>query len=236
MAVQAMGTKLKIGANSIAELKSIGGLDLKADSTDVTNLDSNGWKEFIQGMKDGGEVSVSGFFNPADTNGQMALYNAFNTGGLLSYTILFPSALGASWTFNGIVTGVKTDAQLEDAIPFEATIKVTGQPSLGLTASVGLTALSMTGTGGTLTPSFNNGNYYYTFSGVTATSVTVTATAANHTLQLFVNGAFVQNLTSGSASNAIALASIGSTADIVIVACESGKTQKIYEVIAVKTA
>lgn len=231
----AMGTKLQIGANSIAELTSIGGLDLKADTIESTTLDSNGWRTFIQGLKDGGEVSVSGFFNPSDTNGQIALYNAFNSGAQLNYTILFPSALGASWTFQGIVTRIKTEAQVEDTIPFEATIKVSGQPSLGLTPSGGLTALSLAGTGGTLTPTFNNGNYYYTFSGVTATSITVTATAANHTLSLFVNGVFIQTLISGSASGVISLPSVGSTADILIVAQESGKTQKLYEIIAVKT-
>jgi hypothetical protein len=236
MAQNAMGTKLQIGANSIAELTQIGGLDIKADTLETTTLDSNGWRTFIQGLKDGGEVSVSGFFNPGDTNGQIALYNALNNGGLLNFTILFPSVLGASWTFQGIVTGFKTDVQVEDTIPFEGTIKVSGQPSLGLTPSGGLTGLSLTGAGGTLTPAFSNGNYYYAFSGVTATSVTVTATAANHTLSLFVNGTFVQNLTSGTASNAISLASVGATADIVIIAQESGKTQKIYEVIAVKTA
>ena len=69
MAKKAQGTKLKIGANSIAELTSIGGLSLSADTIDVTTLDSDGYREFIQGMKDGGEVSISGYFNPADTNG-----------------------------------------------------------------------------------------------------------------------------------------------------------------------
>lgn len=236
MAYQAMGTKLKIGSNSIAELTQIGGLDLKADTIETTTLDSNGWRTFIQGLKDGGEVSVSGYFNPGDTNGQIALKNAFDNGGLLNYTILFPATLGAEWDFQGIVTGIKTDVQLEDAIPFEATIKVSGQPSLGLTPSGGLTALAISGAGGALTPAFNNGTYYYTYSGVTATNVTVTATAANHNLALYVNGNFVQNLTSGTASNAISLPSIGSVADIVIVAQENGKTQKIYEIIAVKTA
>ncbi|MEG2289918.1 MAG: phage tail tube protein [Clostridium sp.] len=231
-----IGTKLQIGANSIAELKSIGGLDLKADTVETTTLDSTGgWKEYIQGTKDGGEVSASGYFNPSDTNGQIALYNAFNSGTIINFTILFPPALGASWTFQGIVTGVKTDVNTEDAIPFEATIKVTGKPTLGLTPSNGLTGLMVTGAGGSLTPTFNASNFYYTYSGVTATSVTVTATGVG-TLSLYVNGAFVQNLTSGAASNAITLPAIGSTADMFIIHQETGKTQKIYEVIAVKTA
>jgi len=235
MATAAMGTKLQIGANNITELNSIGGMELSADTLETTNLDSNGWKTFIQGLKDGGEVQIAGTFNPADTTGQIAIYNAFNSGALTPFTILFPSSLGASWSFSGIVTNVKTDAQKEDFIPFEATIKVSGQPSLGLTPSGGLTGLALTGTGGTLTPTFNNGTYTYSFSGVTATSVTVTATAANHTLSLFIDGVFSQVLTSGSPSASIPMSAIGSKM-LTILATESGKTQKVYEVAVVKTA
>lgn len=236
MAKAAMGTKLKIGNNSIAELKSIGGLELSADTIETTTLDSaSGFRTFMQGVKDAGEISVSGFFNPADTNGQKALYDAFGTGVETAFVILFPSALGAEWDFNGIVTKISTGAEMEDAVSFEATIKVSGVPSLGLTASGGLTALSLTGAGGALTPTFANDKYYYAFSGVTATSVTVTATAASHTLKLFIDGVYSQELTSGSASAAIAMAAIGSK-KLTIIAYESGKTQKIYEVVVVKTA
>lgn len=235
MAQQALGTKLQIGANYIAELTSISGLELSADTIETTSLDSNGWRTFIQGMKDGGEVSVQGFFNSADTQGQVALYNLFNNGSVSAFTILFPSALGASWGFSGVVTAIKTGSDMEEAVSFEATIKVTGAPSLGLTASAGLSALSLTGAGGTLSPIFNNGNFNYSFGGVTATSVTVTATAANHTLNLFVDDVFSQVLTSGSASASIPLVlNIGKK--ITIIANESGKTAKIYEVVAIKTA
>jgi hypothetical protein len=232
---QSIGTKLKIGANSITELTSINGLDLTADTIDSTTLDSDGFRTFIQGLKDAGEVSAGGYFNPGDTNGQKALLDAFNNGTLLNYTILFPAALGASWDFQGIVIGIKTGVELEDGISFEATIKVSGKPSLGLTPSGGLTTLALTGAGGALTPAFANGIYSYAYSGLTAASVTVTATAANHNLALYVDGVFNQNLTSGSASAAIAMLAIGSKM-LSILANESGKTQKIYEVVVIKVS
>jgi predicted secreted protein len=228
----AMGTKIMIGANSVADLESIGGLDLKADTIETTTLDSQGWKTFIQGLKDAGEVALSGFFNPGDTNGQVALYNAFNAGTSLSYTILFP--FGASWTFNGVVTGVKTDVQMADAVPFEATIKVSGQPSLGLTASAKLSALALTGTGGTLAPAFSAAENLYSFSGVTTTSVTVTATGAGQTIALYVDGVFNQFLTSGTASSAIAFPAIDAK-KFTIVANEPNKAPNIYEITVVKT-
>jgi predicted secreted protein len=229
----AMGTKLLVGANSVADLESIGGLDLKADTIETTTLDSQGWKTFIQGLKDAGEVALSGFFNIGDTTGQIALYNAFGTGAQLAFTILFP--FGASWNFNGIVTGIKTDVQMADAVPFEATIKVSGAPSLGLTPSGGLTALALVGAAGTLTPAFNVGNNLYAFSGVTAASVTLTATAANHAIALFVDGVLAQNLTSGVASAAIPITAVSSK-KLTIVANEPNKAPRVYEVTLVKTA
>lgn len=233
---QSIGTKLKIGANSITELTSINGLDLSADTIETTTLDSpDGYRTYAQGLKDPGEVSISGFYNPADTNGQKALYDAFNSGALTNFSIIFPAALGADWSFSGIVTAFKTGAELEDGISFEATIKVSGKPNLGLTPSGGLTALALAGAGGALTPGFNNGVYSYSYSGVTATSVTVTATAANHSLALFIDGVFSQVLTSGSASAAIPMPAIGSKM-LTIVANEASKAQKVYEVVVVKTA
>jgi predicted secreted protein len=231
---KALGTKLLVGANSVAELNSINGLDLSADTIETTNLDSvDGYRTFMQGMKDGGEVSLAGAFNAGDTNGQVAIYNAFNSGALIPYTVLFP--FGASWTFNGIVTGVSTGAELEDGVSFEATIKVSGKPSLGLTPSAGLSGLVLTGTGGALTPAFNTNNNLYAFSGVTATSVTVTATAANHTINLFVDGALTQTLNSGVASAAIAITAVGSK-KLTLVVNEPTKAPKVYETTLIKTA
>lgn len=235
LATRALGTKLKIGTNFIAGLKSIGGLELSADTIDATTLDSDGgYREFIGGFKDAGEVSASGFFGPNDP-GQAALYAAFESGAVIPFQILFPARLGATWSFNGVVTGFSTTAELEDAVNFEATIKVSGKPSLSLTPSGGLSALMLTGTGGALTPAFANGNYSYAFNGVTAASVTVTATAANHSLMLFVDGTYAQDLTSGSASAAIPLTT-GVGKKLSVLATETGKGSKMYEIVAIKTA
>lgn len=105
---------------------------------------------------------------------------------------------------------------------------------LPVTDSSGLTALALTGTGGALTPSFAAGKTLYTFSGVTAASVTVTATAANHTLKLYVDDVFNQNLTSGVASSAINMA-IGSK-KLKIVAQEGNKKPQVTEIVVVKVS
>lgn len=138
MAVRALGTVLKIGAElsavKVGGLTEIGGIELSAETVDVTTLDSEGgYREFIAGFKDAGEVSVSGFLEIDETNGQKKMYDAFESGEVQDFAIEFPTALKAKWTFKGVVTGFKTNATLEDPVSFEGTIKVSGKPTLAIT-------------------------------------------------------------------------------------------------------
>lgn len=131
-ATRALGTKLMIGVESVGHLSSIGGIEASAETIDVTALDSQGgYRKKIAGFKDGGEVSVSGFFVPGDT-GQAAMYTAFESGSTETFKIVFPASLNAQWEFSGVVTAFATSAELEDALTFEATISVSGEPILNL--------------------------------------------------------------------------------------------------------
>jgi len=130
----AFGTKLKIGTAEVAKLTNIGGLEVSADTKDVTAFDSvDGWREFVSTLKDGGTLPISGFFDGSDTDGQQALFTALGTGASTAMSIVFPTAVGYTWAFNGIVVGFSTGADLEDAVTFDANIKVTGKPTLTAT-------------------------------------------------------------------------------------------------------
>ena len=133
MAKRALGTKLQIGTDSpvtVAGLTSIGGLELSADTIDVTTLDSDGaYREFIAGFKDAGEVSLEGFLELDDGKGQKDLYDLFESGETEDFSIVFPNDMG-SWQFKGVVTGFSTSADLEDPLSFSCTIKVSGKPML----------------------------------------------------------------------------------------------------------
>lgn len=134
MAEKALGTKLKKGTAAVAELTSIGGLELSADTIETTTLDTaDGYKTYISGLKDAGEVGISGFFNPEAGKGQDTLFTDFEAGTTNAYTIEFPAALNTKWEFDAIVTGFTTGAELEDGISFEATLKVSGKPTLTVT-------------------------------------------------------------------------------------------------------
>lgn len=134
---RSLGTKLQKGKTSavtVARLSSIGGLELSADTIDVTTLESDGgYREFIAGFKDAGEVALEGYFVPEEGKGQKELYEAFETGEEDDYVIQFPNDM-AKWEFKGIVVGFSTSADLEDPLAFSASIKVSGKPTLAVGA------------------------------------------------------------------------------------------------------
>ena len=59
---RSVGTVLNINSKKVGALKSIGGIELSADTVDVSDLgNSTGYREFLQGFKDAGEIALSGF-------------------------------------------------------------------------------------------------------------------------------------------------------------------------------
>jgi predicted secreted protein len=215
----AYGTQLLIGATAVAGLQDIQGLDVKADTIDVTNLGSAAlFKEFMSGFKEVSDLSVTGFFQPDDAGGQLQLWSLLNSGTKTSFSIVFP--FGVSWTFTAIVTGFKTGAKTEDAVPFDGTLKISGAPSLNVTPSSGLSALTCTA--GALSPTFGASLYEYTVTASTST-VTVTPTATG---TITVNG---QGVSSGAASQSIAIAS-GAITNITITETDTGKVAKTYTI------
>lgn len=134
-----VGTTLTIGtggsAVTVGGLTSISGIEISAETIDVTALDnSTGYREKLTGFKEVGDLTLSGFLDGAD-DGQAEMYTLLNSGESSSFTIEFPEAIGKSWTFNGYVAGFSTSADIGDAITFEATIVVTGQATLEATAA-----------------------------------------------------------------------------------------------------
>jgi len=118
------------------------------------------------------------------------------------------------------------------ALEDDAKAYLNAKAGIPVTASAGLSALALTGIGGTLSPVFGTAVRTYSFGGVTAVSVTVTATAANHTMNLYADGVFLQALLSGTASAAIPM-SIGSK-KLTIVAQEVGKQSQTTEIVVIK--
>jgi predicted secreted protein len=219
------GTILTRSGSAIAELTNIGSPKLTAGEIDVTSMDSaDGYKEFIQGLRDGGEVGIEGNFISSDTNGQIGLVADFNAGTVQAFVITFPD--GTTWTFSGFVKGFElNDAEVEGKLGFKASIKVTGKPVLGITASPNLTGLVVTT--GTLIPAFAAGTYEYVatiLTGVATVTITPTCATAD---SIEVDGNVVA---SGVASSAITLGAAGSITTVEVVTSDAGTADTVYTI------
>ena len=117
------------GIGAVANLTNIDGLDVSSDDIDVSDHNStDGFREYIPGLIDGGEVPVEGNFNPTVA---IAFYDAQVARTVLTgCTLEFPDAATTTWTFDCYVKQVTTSAPHDDKLPFSATLKITGRPTL----------------------------------------------------------------------------------------------------------
>lgn len=221
------GTELYRGDTKVARLLNISPPELARDDKEVTDHDSpDSTKEYIPGLKDGGEVSVEGHLIPTDVT-QKSLLAAVDIDEPEEWAIKFPTVPALYIRFMGYVKSFKVgDAPVDDVMKFNAAIKVTGKPVIETDESAGLSALVLTGSDSgalDLMPAFDNAvtEYFATAANADAT-VTVTPTGADHTIT--VNGAAVPTEV---ASGAIALTAGGITT-ITVKAAETGKAPAVY--------
>ena len=228
-AKMAYGTTLTRGGNPIAELTSIGGVDISMATEDVTAHNAaDAYREFLGGLIDPGEVPIAGNFYPGDTTGQYGLLTDLESRATQAFVITLPAAMATTWTFNALVTRFKAgEAPVDGKVPFEATLKISGKPTLGITASAGLTTTFFAiSESAVITPAPAGAVYTYVatvLTGVTSVTVTPIATAG----VIKVNGNIVAT---GQASSAIALGAAGSVTTITITVTETSKTTKTYTI------
>ena len=133
---RALGTTLNVNSKAVGGLTTINGIEINAETVDLTSLDnSTGYREKEPGFKGGGEVTVSGFLDGSDA-GQTEMYTLLESGATTTCTIVFPSKIGKTWTFTAGVSRFVTGAELEGGVTFEATLLVSGQPVLAASTTV----------------------------------------------------------------------------------------------------
>lgn len=113
----------------LAEVTNVTPPALARDAIDASHEQSpNAWREFIPGMKDGGEVTIELNFIPGGDS-TLRAQAAFGQDGAIAAKIVFPDSPGTTWTFDAIVTGFESEAPIDDKMTATLTLKVTGQPS-----------------------------------------------------------------------------------------------------------
>jgi len=125
MAITGTGGAVKLSANKIAEISNWS-LDLGADDIDITSFDSQGWKEYLAGLKEW-SGSIEGNFKPGDTNGQKAILNAWLSGAKLTFT--FEVSSGVSFQGEAFVKP-SIEVPVDDKASFSCDITGTGALAL----------------------------------------------------------------------------------------------------------
>lgn len=129
-ATRAQGTTLKFTpANgtqvTVGRLTSVGEIAPEAEEVDITTLESTGgYREYMQGFRDSGELEIAGFHD-ADDDGQVALRTAFAAGTNGSFEVKFPDDTAV--TFSGFIKSHTIgSAEVDGAIGFGAVIRISG--------------------------------------------------------------------------------------------------------------
>ncbi len=122
MAINSFGIAVTVGGSAVGELTdvSIGGTDV--NMIDVTTHGSaGGYREFIGGLKDSGTLEMTGKFVKGDA-GQVELRD--NPGVASAVVVTFSD--GTTAAFDSIIGPYTVSNPLDDAMEFNASVKITG--------------------------------------------------------------------------------------------------------------
>ena len=129
MAIRAQGTTLKFTPKgktqvTVGMLRSVGEIAPDSEEIDVTTLDSTGgYREYVQGLRDAGEVELTGFHG--SDAGQKALREAYASGDAGAVEVGFPD--GSKAPFNAFGKGYTLGAaEVDGAVGFGAVLRITG--------------------------------------------------------------------------------------------------------------
>ncbi|MFD6874534.1 MULTISPECIES: phage tail tube protein [unclassified Streptomyces] len=133
--LDAFGTQLQRGDGAtpsenftpIANVTDITPPEIERETIDVTAHDSpDAWREFIGGLKDGGEVSIDVNYDPREHD---LLLADFADSQPRNYKIVWPGTLG-EWAFGALLTGFAPEAPHDDKLAASLTFKVSGKPTI----------------------------------------------------------------------------------------------------------
>lgn len=131
-AIAGVGTSFKRGDGAspevftaIAEVNSITGPSMTREFIDVTSLDSTGgYREFIGGFRDGGEVTLTMNFT---RNGYEEMRLDFVSDDSVNYQIVLPDTGATTLDFAAFVTDLPLTITPDDKVTAEVTLKITGE-------------------------------------------------------------------------------------------------------------
>jgi predicted secreted protein len=112
-------------STKVAEIREAT-ITIEQKEIDVTSFDSNGWNEYIGGLK-GWEVDADALYRENDTSGQTALFTALSNGTTASIN-LFPRDTSSALGYSGsvIITSFEVGNTMDDAVALSLSMIGTG--------------------------------------------------------------------------------------------------------------
>jgi len=111
--------------NDVPQIKSISGLGSgQSQEIDVTDFDSTG-KEFVQGLKDEGSVSIDMVYDPNDTQ-QTRLETIRSNQETTNFKIVLSDTNNTNFEFAGFITSFEKTLEEDDVMRASVSIRITG--------------------------------------------------------------------------------------------------------------
>lgn len=128
MATRGSNASFSVNSNDVAELTSVSNT-ISGESLDVTTFDSDNFKEFIQGLVSG-QVTMSGYYDPTDANGQQALLGAVLAATNITSPEFLVDGTNGFGATSGVVTSIDVGAEVAGLVSFSATVQLSGTISI----------------------------------------------------------------------------------------------------------
>jgi len=116
--------------DKIGEVVDLSPPNKSKDAVEGTHMESeDAYREFLSGLKDGGEISVT-YNRIGDDAGQEAVQDGFEYDGAVYVFMDLPFAVPVRFAMKVVVTGLEEEVPLDDKMQGSFTGKVSGKPSL----------------------------------------------------------------------------------------------------------
>lgn len=136
--INSFGTQLQMGDGggvevftAIAGLTNIDGPGLSVGNMDATAHDTpSAAREFVPELIDGGEVSIEGYYDPAEATHKNTAGIIFVTRNRLTrnFKVVDKDTGASTTTFRAFFTEFRRTAPMDGLLGFTATLKITGLP------------------------------------------------------------------------------------------------------------
>jgi predicted secreted protein len=120
---------------AMAEIKTVAFSGMKYDLSDVTNMQSSNFKEWLPTLADSGDLTITGNMIPNDVT-EEAVLGFFNSATLVTWQVVLPpggngthqfSTSEGTFTFTAYVSSIDYSIPVEKEASITVKLKITGE-------------------------------------------------------------------------------------------------------------